>query len=181
MQIRKFLAAFFVAVFLMTENCSAGEDILPEMYANPKNYIYIGSGGTGIPLFISKSSLDVQEYAPPRYVIAIRCVIGSFQRKQENGVWRDDYHAHFGSTSRYLYDYNERKIYVEEKDTNNKLYWKYLDPQFANSIPSDPRMHDIVSAEFAFYFAYNQSFFDKPASISLKRYIETGAGTFDNR
>lgn len=181
MKVVKFLVAFIFSLFFMVGNCLAESDILSDMYANPKNYISIGSAGTGLTMYVSKSSLDVQEYAPQKYIISIRWAMCSFHRIQENGVWKDSITAEPHRLNRYLYDYSERKIYVEERDANNNLYWEYLDPQFANSSISDPRRLNMISAEFAFYWAYNQSFFDKPVSDSLRRYIETGKGTFDDR
>lgn len=177
MKVGKFLAALVFAIIFMAGNCFArGEnnpDLLADMYANPQNYIALGGAGTGISVWLCKTSFDVQQYEPPKYIIAIQQAVYSNQGSR--GI-----SAYFVSKRRYLYDYNKRKIYVEEDDRKGNVSWKYLDPKNANGPSVSTDSKDIASAEFAFYFAYNQSFFDKPLSFALKRYIETGElGTFD--
>ena len=73
-----------------------------------------------------------------------------------------------------MYDYNTRKIYYEsEKDK-----WEYLDPKNADNGKFNSRT--MASAELAFYWAYNVSFYDKPVSWIAQQYIEEGKGTFES-
>lgn len=177
MKIGKFLLAFIFAFFFMTGNCFArgiNDPVLFEdMRENPQNYIHIGGAGTGTSVWVCKKTLDVQEYKPPKYIIAINWAVR---------CWHDDNErtAHYWGPHRYLFDYDKREIYVEETDNNGNNSWKYLDPKEANG-SNISRSKDIAAAEFAFYWEYNQCFFGHPLSNSLKNYIETGRVDFDDR
>ena len=153
-------------------------ELLNDMYNNPKNYISLGGAGSGIAIYISKSSVNVQQYSPPKYIIAVQWISVSFTRRQENGIWKDVVYADLGRNERYLYDYEAKKIYAEDYDNKNNPYWKYLDPKFANGSNSSLISKEIDAAEFAFYWVYNMSFFDKPISWGFKRYMEEGKGHF---
>lgn len=176
MQIKKFLAAFFVALFFMVGNCSAkgmipGNDdpaALEDMNQNPQNYILCGGIGTGVSVYIYKNSIDVQKYTPPEYVIVLKKIYYNVNR----GV------STSSKIEKYRYDLNKREIYIEMYGRDGRIEWELLNPlQFG----SGGGRSILATGEIAFYLAYKMSFFDKPITDFAKRYIETGAGTFDNR
>ena len=76
-----------------------------------------------------KSSVDVQKYAPPEYVIAVRKIIHG-----DNGMI-NEYHRediYEDSILRFAYDYTTRNMFVEKKDENGNIVWQYLDPSKAD-------------------------------------------------
>ena len=179
--VKKFLSVLTFLLFMTAGTVSASEpsaELLNDMRANPQNYICIGGAGTGVAIFISKSSVDVQQYSPPKYIISVKWITYSFHRVKDGNDWKVKESARLGKNHRYLYDYNERKIYAEktEKGTTS---WQFLDLSKANGPSVSLMSKDIDAAEFAFYWAYNQCFFGKPLSNGLKGYIENGTGTFD--
>ncbi|MBR1396649.1 MAG: hypothetical protein IJ563_03825 [Selenomonadaceae bacterium] len=176
-----------LAILMMTTVAFAADEsdteLLNDMYNNPKNYISLGGAGSGIAIYISKSSVNVQQYSPPKYIIAVQWISVSFTRRQENGIWKDVVYADLGRNERYLYDYESKKIYAEDYDNENNPYWEYLDTKNINDPGTAGRAKSMkmASAELAFYWAYNMSFFDKPISWRFKRYMEEGKGTFDDQ
>ena len=180
MKVGKFLLAFVFSLIFMAQSCFANDAaLLADMRYNPQNYIANGGAGSGLSLWIFKPSLNVERYAPPKYIISIKRVIYSHQGIKENGEWKTYINADWHGVKRYLYNYDEMKIYVEERDSQN---WQELDLKRGTAVGStNPYAQDLEAAEFAFYFAYKKSFFDNPLSFSLKKYIETGElNTFRN-
>lgn len=170
MKVGKFLAAVVFYLIFLSGNCFARWEndptLLADMRTNSQNYIGIGGAGTGLSIWLCKKSFDIQQYAPPKYIIAVQWADYSVQSSGTS--------AYLGMKRRYLYNYDERKIYVEETDEKGNTGWKYLDPKKANGPSVSLDSKDIASAEYAFYFSYNMSFFKEPVSNGLKRYIETG-------
>lgn len=165
-----FLVAVVSLLVLTASTASAGlrlqnsDEILAEMRANPSNFIQYGAASTGLSLFISKSSLNVEYYAPPNYVISAREVIrfnsGRIDRVEE-GIIKD-------SNIRYKYDYASRKMYMETFDENKNRIWKYLDPATRKTYHDD---NFIAAGEYLFYFAYKMSFYDKPVTPAAQNLI----------
>ena len=174
MKLGKFLAALLVAVFFVAGSCSAREKndpaLLADMYANPKDYIGLGGAGTGLSVWLYKKSLDVQKYRPPIYTIAMQWAIYSVQPSGTTASWAGKY--------QYLYNYDQRKIYVYEPEHKN---WRVLNPKDANGPSVSMDSKHIETAEFAFYLAYNMSFFDEPLSNGLRMYIKSGGYTFASK
>ena len=149
------------------------QSLLEDMKKNPQNYIESGSYWAFNNIcvmtqyYIFQPSLEVKQYAPPKYIISIKrvsCLPGNEEAK--NFVsWHYTY--------KFLYDYDEQKIYMRNIDSNNQPYWEYLDPIFAN-VRNEQHAYDLEAAELAFYFAYNQSFFKKPLSKNFKKHIKKG-------
>lgn len=146
--------------------------LLNDMKMNAENYIesgtYWGFNNEFVAqkYYIFKPSLNVQQDAPPKYIISIKRI--SYQPEVSYATA-----ALWHYTYKFLYDSAEEKIYMRNIDSNNQPYWEYLDPKFAN-VRNESRTYDLEAAELAFYFAYKKSFFKKPLSKSLKNYIKTG-------
>lgn len=203
MKVGKFLVALVFSLIFLSGNCFAGnyseeyldtlkeknpslylsltEDInvtkadpnlLDDMKYNSQDYIEVGTlwgfnnAFVAEKYYICKPSLKVLQYEPPKYIISVKQVrYIPEDMSMEMAYW--------SGTRKFLYDYNEQKIYVLSIDSTPKLYWKYLDTKFANS-RNESRSNDLEAAEFAFYFAYKQSFFKKPVSKSFKNYLKKG-------
>lgn len=168
------LCAMLIVTF-MSSIVSAEVDsqtLLNDIKNNPQNYFYIGSAGTGLMIYISKSSVNVQKYAPPKYIISVDWIIRSSRSIKEGENWREIEGARIGGTHRYLYDYNERKIYAEKFDDKQNANWEFLDTKFANGGVMSSISTNINAAELIFDFAYNQSFFNEPVSDTYKYYIK---------
>ena len=165
-----FLVAMVSLLFVTSSTASAGlrlpnsDEILAEMRANPSNFIQYGAASTGLSLFITKSSLNVEYYSPPNYIISARHVVhfnsGRIDRVEE-GIIRD-------SIIRYKYDYASRKMYMETLDENKNHIWKYLDPSTRKTYHDD---NAIAAGEYLFYLAYRVSFYGKPLTPSAQRFI----------
>ena len=192
MKVGKFLVAFVFSLIFMAGNCFAGiiikkydidfkdierewdtnvitmqydSQLLEDLKNNPQNYIENGIYPDHIPetFWIFKPSLEVQQYAPPKYIISINRVM--YINEPYTAAYRI-------GNYKFLYDYNEQKIYLEKMDSNHQPYWEYLEPKFVSR--NIPLSKHLEAAELAFYFAYKQSFFKKPLYKSLKNYIKNG-------
>lgn len=176
MKLGKILVLLVMTIFLVAGNCFArglGENdpsLLADMRANPRNYIALGGAGTGVSVWLYKKSLDVQRYNPPIYNIAMQWVMYSVQGSGTTASWAGKY--------QYLYDYEQQKIYVYEPEKKN---WRSLNTKDANGPSVSIDSKHIETAEFAFYWAYNMSFFKEPVSNGLKMYIESEGNTFADR
>lgn len=168
------------AIFLMiSANCFAmsnmeSDSILSEMYSNPQNFIYIGSGGTGYHLYIDKNSVEVCEYNPPHYLIKFRTIGLSYAPKREGLTYGSKgervssyrytfYYYNYQTQSMYRRFYKENGEFKEEDYIDASTYSKWT-----NS--SRPLLN---GGEIAFYLAYNMSFYKKPVSYLLQDYMKT--------
>ena len=170
---KKFLGLLVMLLFISTTSVSAirlapnSDEILDEMHSNQSNFIRYGGMSTGVTLFIAKSSLNVEFYSPPNYIISAREVVyfnsGRIDRTEE-GILKE-------STIRYKYDIANKKMYIETIDENKNLYWKYLDPTTRKNYKDD---NPIAAGEYLFYLAYKISFYGQPVTPSAKKFINEG-------
>lgn len=149
------------------------QNFADDMFAHPKNYFYVGIGAssTGDSIYAIKSSVNVKKYAPPNYIISI-------DRVQFWPVYepvRKKPSATFANTVIFHYDYKNKKIFIEVDE--NKL--NEINLNDANNDSRRSQKSYIFLAEIAFYLAYNQSFFDKPLTDLMQKYID-GNGVFFN-
>lgn len=115
----------------------------PTHLGGDRNFI-LCDGYMGTGWYVDRSSLSVQEYAPPEYIIAINVVtVHDADRGNTviNGV----------KTNRFLYDYDSKRMYVD-----NDGSWRYLNPNgsWAETGISMP------AGELAFALAYNMKFYN---------------------
>lgn len=177
-----FVVAIVFLFFLVASSASAigrlpnSDEILAEMYANPSNFIRYSGASTGLSFLIAKSSLNVEYYSPPTYIISVR------KMTHFNRGTNDNYEAILeDSIIRYKYDIVSKKMYVEAQGDSGEGYWKYLDPskqEVSNLIKSgefEQKTYDLISAgEFLFYFAYKTIFYGNPSSGSFKEFLDKG-------
>ena len=151
------------------------QNLVNDMFAHPKNYFYASAGATstGDSIYAIKSSVSVKKYAPPQYIISIK-TLQYFPIYQPA---RSKPSVNLQGEKTFHYDYKNKKILGEGYE--GKLY--ELDLNKANKYGMFERSasKEIFLAELAFYLAYNQSFFDKPVSDLLVKYIN-GNGVFFN-
>lgn len=157
---RKVLLAVMVYLLVFTAATASAigrlpnsDEILAEMRANKSNFVQYGAASTGLSLFITKSSLNVEYYSPPTYIISAREVV-KFNSGREEGILKD-------SIIKYKYDTANKKMYIDTLDEKGNHYWKYLDP-LARKTYHDNNF--IAAGEYLFYFAYKMSFYDKPVT-----------------
>ena len=185
LMMKKVFLTLIVLIMILINSVVSAEEIdsdilVNDMYNNPKNYVYIGHiSNAGDSIFVMKSSVDVQEYKPPKYIIKVRCA-QFWARGLVPLKFRPKDTANLSVGFRFMYDYNLKKIYVEERDKNNKINWRQLDEKKANGGLLSMKSMEFTAAELAFYWAYNMSFFDEPVSDIAKQYIKKGNGTFES-
>lgn len=104
-------------------------------------YCYSHMGAT---FYIDKSSLVVQKYEPPQYIIAINVVSVLDGHTDIDRVW----------TQRFFYNYDLRKMYADRDGNSN---WYYLNP---NGSEAEKGGWTMPAGEKAFEAAYNMPFDD---------------------
>ena len=173
---KKFFVLLLMIIFLPTicfaANLLSEEDVATfnDMHNNPSNYLAAGGIGTGLSVYINKNSIDVQQYAPPNYIIAFTRIIYSVL-PDGRGSYRKFAQPHL---FRYKYNIDEQKMYYySERDSK----WEYIVP-----VASGPSRSWTSMGEIVFYLAYNRSFYNEPVSVPLNYYLENGKWiTFEDK
>lgn len=174
MNMIKVLNGIIVAIILMMSSSveAFGENdpiALQDLHNNPSNYIVCGGASIGIVFYVYKNSIDVQNYSPPTYQIALKMLYYS-----SNGMKGELFRERaYYMEKKYKYDYTERKIYIELKSENGNSYWHLIDPKIIGTFSGYKEGWDkeMAAAEIAFYNIYGISFFDTPLSNSAREYI----------
>ena len=123
----------------------------PSHLNGDSNYILV-DGHMGGAWYVDRSSLNVEKYAPPEYVIAVNVVTADSAIGDE----RDFYSGGQGKitdvrTYRFYYNWNTKRMY---QDQNGNL--AYIDP-WGPWASTGVRM---PAGEMAFYLAYNLKFYE---------------------
>ncbi len=164
---KKIIHSFIIMIVitLFPTICFAStEDMLEDIWSNysiqssDENFIRAG-GGMGYIWCVDKSSLVVQKYAPPEYLIAVNIVsYGNYLSKLPRN-WSV-------RTYQFSYNYKTQKMYFKQDDNKR---WVYLDK---NENWDRSTWFMLPAGEIAFYIAYNMSFYPKPVSGAFERYYE---------
>lgn len=122
----------------------------PSHLNGDSNFILV-DGHMGVAWYVDRSSLNVQKYAPPEYIIAVNVVSADSVIGDE----RDFYSGGQGKitgvkTYRFYYNWNTKRMYHDKNGT-----WDYLDP-WGSWAATGIRM---PAGEMAFYLAYNLKFY----------------------
>ncbi|WP_101913307.1 hypothetical protein [Megasphaera vaginalis (ex Bordigoni et al. 2020)] len=108
------------------------------------NFVFV-DGHMGTAWYLDKSSLIVEQYAPPQYIIAVNvCTVQAADRGNKT--------ISKVMTKRFFYNWDLRQMYVDRDGTSN---WRYLKPMgsWAETGFSMP------AGEMAFYLAYGRRFY----------------------
>ena len=159
---KKLFSIFIMlGIMMISTTCFAS---LYEDLKNDPNYIYYGGAGTGISFFLDKTSINVNKYEPPVYIIAF--INMSYSAGFPKGGTPESVSP---KTVWYKYNYDSRKMYLGRQNVDGILSWEYIDPQEVNL---NSTLNSVVTGgELAFYLAYNMSFYDKPVTFLTKKYI----------
>lgn len=109
-----------------------------------RNYV-LCDGQMGVGMYLDKSSLNVEKYAPPQYIISVDVVmVGDADRgKTEIGSRKH---------CRFFYNYDLRQMY---NDTYLNDNWSYIPTEGSRA----ETMLRLPAGEMAFYLAYNMKFY----------------------
>ncbi len=137
-----FLSAliFFGLMLSFQPNAHAGYPMYLE--GNPDWVITYAH--TGVAWYLQKSSLNVELYNPPFYIISVRV---------QNVCYDDLPSIGYGKleTMRFYYDWNKREMYRQGDDGG----WHYLTPVG----PEQATAIYMPTGEKAFYLAYRMKFY----------------------
>ena len=118
----------------------------PDHLNGDPNYI-LCDGHMGVAWYVDRSSLNVQKYAPPQYIIAVNVVTVPDADKGSTAISQV-------KTYRFFYNSDLVRMYVDRNLNDN---WSYLDPNgsWAQTGIIMP------TGEIAFALAYNYKFYGK--------------------
>jgi len=123
------------------------------IYLNGDRNLILCDGHMGMAWYVDRTTLNVQKYEPPQYIITVNVVSASSAYNNEE----DFYNGGKGKIKdvrrmRFFYNWDLRKMYI---DTTGKDGWRLLSPNgsWAESGVVMP------AGELAFYLAYNMKFY----------------------
>ena len=151
---KKLLKFFMIAVFIFTSSVTSAESIYPETLENG-NLICV-DGGMGVGYYADKSSVSMDNYAPPFYELSIYIIPVNFSDKyyHEYGTYIDGPFT-FGESFKLSFKYNwdSRTLFIKQNEIW-KVWGLKRSYSHAEGNPMNPN-----SAEVAFYSAYRMKFF----------------------
>lgn len=117
----------------------------PQYLNGDPNFI-LCDGHMGVGFYVDKSSLNVEKYEPPQYIIAVNVV--SVEDADQGNINISNV-----KTYRFFYNYDLRKMYVDRDGSSN---WRYLSPDgsWAETGVVMP------AGEKAFELAYRMNFYN---------------------
>lgn len=134
----------FMAVFMMMIS-TAFASPYPEHLGGDYNYI-LCDGHMGSAWYVDRSSLNVQKYAPPQYIIAVN-VVRVDNADKGNTAIADV------KTYRFFYNIDLGQMYVDRNLNDN---WRYINPNG----PWAETGIVMPTGELAFALAYNYKFYN---------------------
>lgn len=152
---RKILMAFVVICVTMLSSVAFAYNPYPTHLGGNSNYI-LCDGKMGVAWYVDRSSLNVQKYAPPQYIIAVNVVEVPDADQVATAISKV-------KTYRFFYNSNLVQMYVDYNLNDN---WKYLDPKgsWAETGIAMP------AGEIAFALAYNYKFYGSRAGYTSNFY-----------
>ncbi len=140
---------FSVVVLALCASASANYPT----YLNGNRDFILCDGHMGTAWYVDRTSLTVQKYEPPQYIIAVNVITANSAVGDE----RDFYNGGSGTirdvrTMRFFYNWDLRQMYVEGNVASD---WRLLPPtgSWAETGISMP------AGEIAFYLAYHMKFY----------------------
>lgn len=141
----KKIVVFSITLLLMQVTSIALAYAPYPIYLGGNHNFILCDGHMGSAWYVDKSSLTVQKYEPPQYIIAVN-VVRVDQADEGNTAIADV------KTCRFFYNYDLRKMYFDRDGNSN---WYYLKPQ-GSWAENGIRM---PAGEIAFALAYNLKFY----------------------
>ena len=142
---RKLCLMFTMLIVLSFASIASASynDIYDDHLGGDRNYILV-DGHMGVAWYLDRSSLVVQKYAPPQYIIAVNIVTVPNADKGYTDISSVQ-------TKRFFYNWKLRQMYVDRGVDN----WIYVprDGSFAEVGITGP------TGEMAFYLAYGMKFY----------------------
>lgn len=155
---RKIITAV-VGVFLMmlASAALASESAYPDHLNGNPNYIFC-DGHMGYGSYIDRSSLNVQQYKPPIYIIAVNVVTVPDADMGKTKI--SDVRTYY-----FLYKYDVREMYIPA-GADSDYDWSLVKPRgsYAETGTSLP------VGEIAFYLAYHLRFYGERAGFDQSFY-----------
>ncbi|SDZ76511.1 hypothetical protein SAMN05660648_00442 [Selenomonas ruminantium] len=122
-------------------------------YLNGDRNLILCDGHMGVAWYVDRTTLNVEKYAPPQYIISVNIVTATSAYGNE----QDFYSGGKGKITevrraRFFYNWDLREMYV---DSTGKDGWRFLPPlgSWAETGVSMP------AGETAFYLAYKMKFY----------------------
>ena len=102
-----FLCMLTVSLSMLTAEAKFNKDFYYDKhyFNDDKTYVYCGGGGMGSQVFIDRSTLKVEQYEPPIYIISVDTF--RFHPQYEDRAKIPERRIHW----RFKYDYANRKMY----------------------------------------------------------------------
>lgn len=139
----------------------------PMYLGGNKNYIFCDVR-TGVATYLDRSSLNVQKYAPPEYIIAANFItVQPAKFREDSSAPEHPMYINgelcglYGpNTLRFKYDWDSRKMYVENtsrivEDDNRE--WGFV-PRPGQGLPYEVNI--AREGEMLFYSAYHMRFYN---------------------
>ena len=147
----KRIAVLFLGLFVFAASSVAFANY--PTYLNGNRDLILCDGHMGMGYYVDRTSLVVQKYEPPQYIIAVNVVTAVSAIGDE----RDFYAGGRGTitnvrTMRFFYNWDLRQMYVGPVENDN---WRFIPPtgSWAENGVSMP------AGEIAFYLAYHMKFY----------------------
>ncbi len=141
-----FSAVLALSIMLVSSVAMAGyyNDYYPRYFNDDRNYILCG-GFQGVAIYAIRNSVNVEEYNPPNYTIAIDVGYANIQRGDTTIIRKE--------TRRFVYNWETKEVFYVGN--------KYLRPIYPNENQfwKGVRLNGLEGlAEITFCIAYNQKF-----------------------
>ena len=137
---KKFCVSVMTALCVMFV-CSVAM-CYPEHLGGDEDYI-ICDGHHGIGYYLDKTSINVEQYNPPNYIIAVDVAMVEDADRGNTEIWRVE-------TRHYYYNWDEQTMYLQNKNGE----WKYLNPRGSRASGATK----ILAGKIAFRLAYGMEF-----------------------
>lgn len=141
---KKWFALFVMMCTFLISSAVGAYTHYPEHLNGDSNFI-LCDGHMGVAWYVDRSSLVVEKYDPPQYIIDVNvCTVQDADRGNTA--------ISYVRTRRYFYNWDLRKMYADKDGTSD---WYYLDPH-GNWASTGVVM---PAGEIAFALAYNLKFY----------------------
>lgn len=142
---------------MLASTALASESAYPDHLNGNPNYI-LCDGHMGYGSYIDRSSLNVQQYKPPIYIIAVNIVTVPDADMGKTKI--SDVQTYY-----FLYKYDVREMYVPSREDSNDD-WSLVKPRGSHAETGV----DLPAGEIAFYLAYHLPFYGERADFDNSFY-----------